>query len=310
MKKISVITLTYNHEKYIAQCLQSVISQELELDFEMEILIGDDASTDSTVNIASEFSKKSAIPIKIFNQKNNVGVSDNFSNLMTKVTGEFIVFLDGDDYMLPGKLKNQLNIFKKDKNITVVHHNVLDVDENSHVIRSHRLKSGVKGGVKDFLKNCQGNMQSCAVMVRNPNIDNWKEIIPTSSRIVDLPFILHSIKSGRIAYINEVFSAYRTHSSSITRSTKILDFEENTRLHINQAVDFNNLSKMYINTSLSASFLRCAIFEFGESNYISFYRYVMSALSMFSYPSYWLIRTYLKLFKVVCGKLVFCRSKK
>lgn len=99
--KISVILSVYNVENYIAECIDSLIAQELK---EIEIIIIDDASTDKSYEICSTYSKKNE-NIKLLRKDKNSGQSDS-KNLGIEVSsGEFIAFIDGDDYIFPDMLR-------------------------------------------------------------------------------------------------------------------------------------------------------------------------------------------------------------
>lgn len=113
MIKVSVLITTYNLEKYIAHTLEKVLEQQVNFNF--EILIGDDGSDDDTLTIVEDIRKTTVIPIKIFKMKRNnkkcynpiVRASRNRYNLMKHARGQYINFLDGDDFYLN---KNMLQI--------------------------------------------------------------------------------------------------------------------------------------------------------------------------------------------------------
>jgi glycosyltransferase involved in cell wall biosynthesis len=298
MHKISILTLTYNHEKYIAECINSILLQDISV--EVEILVGNDCSTDRTADILKEIKKvPHNFSMKVFNHKDNQGVARNFCRLMEEVTGEYIVFLDGDDFMLPGKLKAQLDILNNDPEINLVHHNVCEVNEASSVTKENKIKKGVSGSINDLLKACQSGIQSCSIVVRNPYVVDWSAIVPKESKVVDLPFLLYSVGKGKVFYIKDTLSAYRVINTSITRTTSVLAFEKNTRFHVRQLLAFDYVPNRYINTSISASFIRSAKAEIKSRNYKSSALYVKKAMLLLPYPSYQLLRTMLNFVKSI-----------
>ncbi|MCU7801140.1 MAG: glycosyltransferase [gamma proteobacterium symbiont of Lucinoma myriamae] len=119
---LSVVVVTYNHEKYIAQCLESLISQETK--FHYEIIVGDDCSTDSTQEIISDYQKKYPNIIKpIFQETNTLNVDKkNFSDVISAALGKYIAFVDGDDFSFPDKLKEQVDFMEKHDNVGICHH--------------------------------------------------------------------------------------------------------------------------------------------------------------------------------------------
>ena len=112
--KVSVIIPIYNQEKYLRECLDSVIHQTLQ---EMEILCVNDGSTDSSFAILSEYAWKDN-RVKIINQ-NNGGVSVARNNAMHQATGEFISFLDGDDWYYDETVLETLYTKAKENNVLV-----------------------------------------------------------------------------------------------------------------------------------------------------------------------------------------------
>lgn len=121
--KVSVCVITYNQEKYIAQCLQSVVDQETDFDF--EIIVGDDCSSDSTREIVRGFAEKYPCMFKLISQEKNTGGSANFRIVHEQATGQYIAHLDGDDYFLPEKLQAQVQILDQDKTCNLVWSSVL-----------------------------------------------------------------------------------------------------------------------------------------------------------------------------------------
>lgn len=104
---VSIISPTYNHEKFIADCIKSVLEQTFT---NWEMIIIDDGSTDSTYSIACEYAQKDT-RIKPFTQKNigifRLGESYNFALSQSK--GKYVAVLEGDDVWLPGKLQIQVD---------------------------------------------------------------------------------------------------------------------------------------------------------------------------------------------------------
>ena len=105
--KVSVCVVTYNQEKYIRQCLQSIVDQVTDFDF--EIIVADDCSTDGTREIINEFARKYPYIFRLFFHDKNIGALPNFRFVHGKAIGKYIAHMDGDDYVLPGKLQAQAN---------------------------------------------------------------------------------------------------------------------------------------------------------------------------------------------------------
>jgi glycosyltransferase involved in cell wall biosynthesis len=94
--KVSVVMVTHNQERYIAQAIESVVAQETP--FPIEILIADDRSTDATGEIVLEFARRNPNTIRPFIRATNLGPNENGRRLMPEARGEYLAWLDGDDY--------------------------------------------------------------------------------------------------------------------------------------------------------------------------------------------------------------------
>ena len=120
--KVSVCIVTYNHEKYIKECLESLITQEC--DFNFEVIIGEDCSTDNTRAIVQEYvDKYPELVIPVFHKK-NIGGNANYFSIHNIARGEYIAHMDGDDYALPGKLMAQVNYLDTHDECNIVWHRV------------------------------------------------------------------------------------------------------------------------------------------------------------------------------------------
>lgn len=110
--KLSVIVITYNHENYIRQALDSILNQKV--NFKYEILVGDDASTDGTPDILKEYKKKYPERIRLKLWKRNMGPTKNDYFLKKHARGKYIAQLEGDDYWTDeNKLQIQVGFLEK-----------------------------------------------------------------------------------------------------------------------------------------------------------------------------------------------------
>ncbi len=98
---VSVVVNTYNHERFIAQALQSVLDQTFPAD-QMEIIVVDDGSTDSTPQIIQTF-----LPRIRYIRKENGGQVSAFHAGVAEARGDIVAFLDGDDWWAPDKLRRR-----------------------------------------------------------------------------------------------------------------------------------------------------------------------------------------------------------
>lgn len=105
--KLSVFVVTYNQEQYIRQCLESIAMQKVNFDY--EVIIGDDCSTDGTGAICDEYAAKYP-QIQVYHHPQNLGLLKNWEFVMNKCKGKYIALIEGDDYWIDeNKLQRQVD---------------------------------------------------------------------------------------------------------------------------------------------------------------------------------------------------------
>lgn len=132
--EVSVVVLSYNHEKYISQCLDSILAQKV--NFKYEIVIGDDASTDKTPEIISDYIKRHPdITFRPFLRSQNIGASRNAYELSMNIKGRFYAYLEGDDFWCcDQKLQIQYDFLCSHPQYIGCGHSVRIVDKDDRTI--------------------------------------------------------------------------------------------------------------------------------------------------------------------------------
>ena len=120
--KVTVLIDTYNHERYIARAITSAIEQDFPAG-EREILVVDDGSTDTTPAIVKRFA-----PQVTYLRKENGGQASAFNFAIPRARGEFVAFLDGDDWWQPNKLSAIVDAFDKNPEAGVIGHGIIQID--------------------------------------------------------------------------------------------------------------------------------------------------------------------------------------
>ena len=129
---VSVSVVTYNHEKYISECLDGILMQKT--DFPFEILLGEDESTDGTRDICIEYAKQYPDKIKLYlhSRDNNIKINGiptgrfNFLYNLTHAKGKYIALCEGDDYWTdPLKLQKQVDFLEGNPDFAICFHNAL-----------------------------------------------------------------------------------------------------------------------------------------------------------------------------------------
>ena len=128
---LSVVMTTYNHERYIATAIESVLRQQT--DFPIEIIIGEDCSTDRTLNIALDYQSQYPEAIHIVRSESNVGLRANYRRTIATARGRYIALLDGDDYFTHRKkLQMQVDLLEANPDVGMCYGRSERVDENGN----------------------------------------------------------------------------------------------------------------------------------------------------------------------------------
>ena len=122
--------MTYNHGEFIKEAMNGIMMQETS--FPIEVVVGDDFSTDNTLNIIREFSNTENIDIHILDRprgedydlkRQELGRLYNFQNIIENCKGKYIAILDGDDYWTdPLKLQKQVDFLENNKAYSIITH--------------------------------------------------------------------------------------------------------------------------------------------------------------------------------------------
>ncbi len=212
--KVSVLCLTYNQKDYIRQCLDSLLMQETNFNF--EVLVNDDASTDETVNILREYQKKYPKIVKpIFQKENQYSKGKrNFilRYLLPKSRGDYIALCEGDDYWTdPNKLQKQVDFLENNKDHSLCFHPVRVIYEN--INKEEIFPDTNFTGSYTALELLKWNfIQTNSVMYRK--MESYKDI---NYDVAPGDWYLHLIHAheGKIGFINEAMSVYRRHEDGV-----------------------------------------------------------------------------------------------
>lgn len=221
---ISVVMITYNHAPYIEEAISSILAQEFT--GSLELIIGEDCSTDETAKIVRDFYGRHPKTIKIITSESNVGMNANFKRCVEACTGEYIAFCEGDDYWSSSKkLQLQTDFIKANPQFGAVH------SEFSHIMKLagswrklerfnltyHRTIPASKIFRSLLVEN---RIQSCTLFAKRSCIlDYYASGIPIDTYAVgDWPICLFVSATSDIGYINEPLATYRLTPGSVTNS--------------------------------------------------------------------------------------------
>ena len=217
---VSVILSTYNHKDYIKQCLDSILLQEANFDF--EIVIGEDESVDGTREICLEYAERFPEKIRLFLRKREdvifingrpTGRFNVIANLKA-AKGNYIAICEGDDYWTdPYKLQKQVNFMEKNKNCSLCHHSQLKLF-GKNLIEDERSKELNDGDINDAsdLFSFKVHPQTRTILFRNClTAEDLKGDFLMQAIYGDFAICFLLAKYGQIGYLNENMAVYRIH---------------------------------------------------------------------------------------------------
>jgi glycosyltransferase involved in cell wall biosynthesis len=211
---VSVLVVTYNHEKFVGQALQSVLSQRLPQPF--EILISEDCSTDGTREIVRGFAKTHPHLIRLLLSERNLRSNEVVARGFRAARGRYIAYLDGDDFWTSNdKLRMQITFLDAQPDLTICFHNVQVVDEHSQSMGRLWTAPGQPelSGLHELLR---GNpIAASSVVYRRAAVAELPAWYERFFPVTDWPLHVLYAREGRIGYLDRTLGAYRLHSGGL-----------------------------------------------------------------------------------------------
>ncbi|MDN3492433.1 glycosyltransferase family 2 protein [Winogradskyella bathintestinalis] len=216
---VSVCCITYNHQKYIEKCLEGFLMQQTNFDF--EILIHDDASTDKTATIIREYEKQYPDIIKPIYQKENQyskGVSISKTYNYPRAQGKYIALCEGDDYWTdPLKLQKQVDFLENNQDYGICFHNVLELNtlnKETQKVIPNVLKNHTYS-IYDYIQN--NKTATCSILFKaelfNP-VPSWFQQLPFGDLGLIL-FVLKNSNNQKGYVLKDIMGVYRIHAGGV-----------------------------------------------------------------------------------------------
>jgi len=210
--QVSVCIVSYNHVDWIRRCVDSVLSQRV--DFSVEILISDDCSLDGTAEIVRDIAHQYPGVVRQVPRETNLGSSKNWWDVHLRARGRFIAHLDGDDFMLPGKLAFQHQLLDSQPAIVMSTHAALTLGADGVLRKRIPPANPPELGSAHDLVLLGNYIPHSSIMYRTENGMSTFAELP----IIDYEFHMRQAQKGPIHYHPEALIAYREHPEGLSRS--------------------------------------------------------------------------------------------
>lgn len=217
---VSVCVVTYNQQGFIKDCLLSVLTQAF--DSRIEILVGDDGSSDGTADAVDTIANHYPGVITLYRHPKNLGPSGNYQFLIERATGEYIAHLDGDDYWLPGKLEAQLRFLAEHPECVAAYTNAAAITESGSLCGVFNNPQPAVFDAEYLLRG--GNFLNHSSMLYRASVRD--ALLSIHGSFIDYRMHLRLTHRGRLGYLNQTLVMYRagvSQSMSISTPSVIRD---------------------------------------------------------------------------------------
>lgn len=222
--KVTVVILTYNHERFIEQALESVLNQERS--FPIRIIVADDGSTDKTVQLVEKYRQADPDSICLLEKSTNQGVKSNIISCLSEIRGEYIAVLDGDDYWSnTKKLAIQVDFLDNNPDFNGVFHDaeIIHVDTAQSVLFNQKKYYSQSYVFKDVifpsdLLSRKMILPSSSALLRSSSLQSVDTTILSDNYSILWKLTCIAIRWSKFYFINEVMSVYHNHQKGISKS--------------------------------------------------------------------------------------------
>lgn len=211
--RVSVLVNTYNHERFIAQAIQSVLDQGFPAN-QMEIIVVNDGSTDGTSHALQPF-----LPRIRYIRKENGGQVSAFNVGVAEVRGEIVAFLDGDDWWAKGKLKTVVDVFEREAAVTAVGHGFTRVHEQTRTqeacipAEAYRLSFENPAAAR-FAYSGRPFLSTSKLAVRRKVLEVAGRL-PDNLIFFDVPVQMFAMALGQALILDQTLCFYRLHGENL-----------------------------------------------------------------------------------------------
>jgi glycosyltransferase involved in cell wall biosynthesis len=219
--KLSVMMITYNHGRYLAKALDSALSQRANFDY--EIVVGEDCSTDGTREVLMNYNRKYPERIVALLRDQNMGAMRNFEATIASCKGEYVAFLEGDDsWLSTDKLQRQVDFLDANPNYAICCGRAKTLNETGTAAPA--IYPECPAGTYSIENLLSENLiATCTAVCRRRAIGGVMPSWFHGLKLGDWPLFAIVATSGKIHLVDEVLAEYRVHSGGIWSALKEIE---------------------------------------------------------------------------------------
>ncbi len=213
--KVSVFIVTYNQEQYIEDCLNSILHQQTNFDY--EVVIGEDCSTDKTLEICKKYAKK-CNNIRLLPSQTNLGHVKSWERVLNACKGKYIAMCEGDDYWIDEhKLQKQVDFLDNHPDYSLTFHKV------KLVYNDNVKKESLFSHLREKEYSAKEVYDTWSVLTSSVVFRNCLGTIlfPKQIFYTDIYLVLLLLEKGKGYCLNITGVAYRRHKNSISKCSSI-----------------------------------------------------------------------------------------
>jgi glycosyltransferase involved in cell wall biosynthesis len=243
---LSICMLTYNHEKWIDKAIKGVLIQKTK--FLFELVIGEDCSNDRTREIVLSYSIKYPKIIRAIFNKENLGLAENFSQILTICNGKYIAICEGDDFWTnPNKLQNQVDFLEANRNCIMVSHNSARLYEENNLVDNsikynHSFQFDQKRHIEEWLT------QPLTCVFRNFFCD-YTYFNREKDIFCDVILFYELLKHGYGYFMPENMATFRVHKNALSSGLSRWQWLYNHIVMYDYLFKYNHRDKLLLKKS-------------------------------------------------------------
>ena len=254
MKEITVVVMTYNHKDYIKQAIDSILSQTIDVDF--DILIHDDCSDDGTYQILLDYQNKHPNKIRIIRQESRKFISEGFNmmifnHVVPHINSRYVAYCDGDDYWCDeSKLQKQYEFMESHTEYSMCFHSAYQLRPNNDISSKWFIKREGDIGLEDLINENPGIPIATSSLFVKSDVFKDFSVWRKAYAVEDFPLYMTAALEGKIHRLADIMCVYRqfsigswssqnkndvnrliTHQKNLIVGAKLFDNQTNYKYH-------------------------------------------------------------------------------